>query len=89
MIIYLRNATSTMDERKYTRWKKCLLCDDFVKLMFPEDAKNMLIVYEPVEGMSDESKNWKKRQLGYIHRGCLEKAGSKNNMSNDSVSGVV
>jgi len=57
--------------------------------MFPEDAKNMLIVYEPVEGMSNESKNWKKRQLGYIHKACLEKAGSKNNMSDDSVSGVV
>ncbi len=78
-----------MTERKYTRWKKCLLCGDFVKLMFPEDAKNMLIVYEPVEGMSNESKNWKKRQLGYIHRSCLEKTGSKNNVSDDSVSGVV
>jgi hypothetical protein len=47
----------------------------------------MLIVYEPVEGMSNESKNWKKRQLGYIHRACLEKAGS--NVSDDSVSEVV
>lgn len=44
--------------------------------MFPEDAKNMLIVYEPVEGMSDESRNWKKKQLGYIHRSCLQKASS-------------
>ena len=76
-----------MAERKYTRWKKCLLCGDFVKLMFPEDAKNMLIVYEPLEGMSNESKNWKKRQLGYIHRACLENAGSNNNISDDS--GVV
>jgi hypothetical protein len=42
--------------------------------MFPEDAKNMFIIYEPVEGMSNESKNWKKRQVGYIHRACLEKA---------------
>ncbi len=66
----------TMAARKYLRWKKCLICEDFVKLMFPEDAKNMLIIYEPLEGMSDESKNWKKRQLGYIHRACLEKANS-------------
>jgi hypothetical protein len=65
-----------MAERKYTRWKKCLICDDFVKLMFPEDARDMLIIYEPKEGMSDESKNWKKRQLGYIHRVCLKKANS-------------
>ena len=65
-----------MSERKYTRWKKCLICDDFVKLMFPEDAREMLLIYEPVEGMSDESKNWKKRQLGYIHRSCLQKAAS-------------
>lgn len=63
-----------MTDRKYTRWKKCLICDDFVKLMFPEDAKNMLIIYEPIEGMSDESRNWKKKQLGYIHRSCLQKA---------------
>ncbi len=63
-----------MNERKYTRWKKCLICDDFVKLMFPEDTKNMLIIYEPVEGMSDKSGNWKKKQLGYIHRSCLQKA---------------
>lgn len=77
IFIYSRNAVGiSMTERKYTRWKKCLLCDDFVKLMFPEDAKDMLIVYEPVEGMSNESKNWKKRQLGYIHRACLDKAGS-------------
>jgi hypothetical protein len=67
---------TTMAERKYTRWKKCLICDDFVKLMFPEDSRNMLIVYEPQEGMSDESKNWKKKQLGYIHRACLKKANS-------------
>lgn len=65
-----------MAERKYTRWKKCLICSDFVKLMFPEDAKNMLIVYEPQEGMSNESKNWKKKQLGYVHRSCLNKANS-------------
>ena len=65
-----------MAERKYTRWKKCLICDDFVKLMFPEDTKKMLIIYEPQEGKSDESKNWKKKQLGYIHRACLKKAGS-------------
>ncbi len=65
-----------MAARKYLRWKKCLICEDFVKLMFPEDAKNMLIIYEPLEGMSDESKNWKKKQLGYIHRACLEKANS-------------
>ncbi len=74
-----------MSDRKYTRWKKCLLCDDFVKLMFPEDAKNMLIVYEPVEGMSNDSKNWKKKQLGYIHRECLEKAAlTKHPKSDDS-----
>ncbi|HMB45922.1 MAG TPA: hypothetical protein VKL21_08875 [Candidatus Methanoperedens sp.] len=65
-----------MNERKYTRWKKCLICDDFVKLMFPEDAKNMLLIYEPIEGMSNESRNWKKKQLGYIHRSCLQKASS-------------
>jgi hypothetical protein len=41
--------------------------------MFPEDANNILIIYEPVEGMSDTSKNWKKKQLGYIHRSCLQK----------------
>jgi hypothetical protein len=65
-----------MTERKYLRWKKCLICDDFVKLMFPEDAKNMLIIYEPVEGRSDTSKNWRKKQLGYVHKDCLEKAAS-------------
>ncbi len=65
-----------MTERKYTRWKKCLICNDFVKLMFPEDAGKMLIVYEPQEGMSDKSKNWKKKQLGYIHKACLKKANS-------------
>lgn len=65
-----------MTERKYTRWKKCLICDDFVKLMFPEDAKDMLMIYEPVEGMSNNSKNWKKKQLGYIHRSCLLKVAS-------------
>lgn len=63
-------------EKKYLRWKKCLLCDDFVKLMFPEDTKNMLIIYEPLEGMSNASKNLKKKQLGYIHKSCLEKASS-------------
>jgi len=63
-------------EKKYLRWKKCLICDDFVKLMFPEDTKDMLIIYEPVEGMSNASKNLKKRQIGYIHRACLDKAGS-------------
>ena len=82
-----------MTERKYTRWKKCLICDDFVKLMFPEDDRNMLLIYEPVEGMSDESRNWKKRQLGYIHRSCLQKAASikpKYNEESDSrVSEVV
>ncbi|VVB89934.1 Uncharacterised protein [uncultured archaeon] len=83
-----------MSERKYTRWKKCLICDDFVKLMFPEDAKNMLIVYEPVEGMSNESKNWKKKQLGYIHRACLGKAHSTLRIKSiepdeSGVSGVV
>ncbi len=65
-----------MTSRKYLRWKKCLICNDFVKLMFPEDAKDMLIIYEPQEGMSDESKNWKKKQLGYIHKTCLNKANS-------------
>jgi hypothetical protein len=65
-----------MTTRKYLRWKKCLICNDFVKLMFPEDAKNMLLIYEPQEGMSNESKNWKKKQLGYVHRSCLEKANS-------------
>jgi hypothetical protein len=44
--------------------------------MFPEDTKNILIIYEPVEGMSDESRNWKKKQLGYIHRSCLQKVSS-------------
>jgi len=82
-----------MVERKYTRWKKCLICDDFVKLMFPEDAKNMLLIYEPVEGMSNESRNWKKKQLGYIHRSCLQKAAllkQKNiEEKNSSISGVV
>jgi hypothetical protein len=82
-----------MTERKYTRWKKCLICDDFVKLMFPEDAKNMLLIYEPVEGMSDESRNWKKRQLGYIHKSCLQKAApikpKYNEESDSSVSEVV
>ncbi len=68
-----------MVERKYTRWKKCLICGDYVKLMFPEDAKDMLLIYEPVEGMSDESKNWKKKQLGYIHRLCLQRAASLKN----------
>ena len=63
-----------MTERKYLRWKKCLICDDFVKLMFPEDSNNMLIIYEPVEGRSDASKNWRKKQLGYIHKDCLGKA---------------
>ena len=65
-----------MAERKYTRWKKCLICNDFVKLMFPEDANNMLIIYEPQEGMSNEARNWKKKQLGYIHKTCLKKANS-------------
>ncbi|MBU4076755.1 MAG: hypothetical protein KKD46_04355 [Euryarchaeota archaeon] len=65
-----------MAERKYTRWKKCLICSDFVKLMFPEDSKDMLIIYEPQEGMSDQSRNWKKKQLGYIHKACLTKANS-------------
>ncbi|KAB2947144.1 MAG: hypothetical protein MPEBLZ_00718 [Candidatus Methanoperedens nitroreducens] len=77
-----------MTERKYTRWKKCLICDDFVKLMFPEDARDILIIYEPVEGMSDESGNWKKKQMGYIHRSCLLKAASsslkKNNEERNS-----
>jgi len=36
----------------------------------------MLIIYEPQEGMSDESKNWKKKQLGYVHKTCLDKANS-------------
>jgi len=44
--------------------------------MFPEDANNMLIIYEPVEGRSDTSKNWRKKQLGYVHKNCLEKAAS-------------
>jgi hypothetical protein len=65
-----------MDTRKYLRWKKCLICNDFVKLMFPEDAKSMLIIYEPQECMSDQSKNWRKKQLGYVHKACLEKANS-------------
>ena len=42
--------------------------------MFPEDAHNMLIIYEPQEGMSNEARNWKKKQLGYIHKACLGKA---------------
>ncbi len=70
-----------------------MICDDFVKLMFPEDARNMLIIYEPSEGMSNESKNWKKKQLGYIHRACLRKANSmlriKSVEGDSSVSGVV
>ena len=70
------NTEPDMTERKYLRWKKCLICDDFVKLMFPEDSKNMLIIYEPVEGRSDASKNWRKKQLGYIDRDCLGKAAS-------------
>jgi hypothetical protein len=70
-----------MTERKYTRWKKCLICDDFVKLMFPEDAKDMLIIYEPMEGMSNDSKNWKKKQLGYIHRSCLKKSSQRQEAS--------
>ncbi len=53
-----------------------MICNDFVKLMFPEDSKNIFIIYEPVEGMSNESKNWKKKQIGYIHRACLDKANS-------------
>lgn len=68
-----------MTERKYLRWKKCLICDDFVKLMFPEDAEKMLIIYEPLEGRSDQSKNWRKKQLGYIHKTCLDKARSRVN----------
>ncbi len=44
--------------------------------MFPEDAKEMLLIYEPQESMSNESRNWKKKQLGYIHRACLGKANS-------------
>ena len=44
--------------------------------MFPEDAHNMLIIYEPQEGMSNEARNWKKKQLGYIHKACLGKANS-------------
>lgn len=44
--------------------------------MFPEDSKDMLIIYEPQEGMSDQSRNWKKKQLGYIHKACLTKANS-------------
>lgn len=77
-----------MTTRKYLRWKKCLICNDFVKLMFPEDTKDMLIIYEPQEIMSNESKNWKKKQIGYVHRACLERAGSmlktKYNDSDDS-----
>ena len=65
-----------MTTRKYLRWKKCLICNDFVKLMFPEDTKDMLIIYEPQEVMSNESKNWKKKQIGYVHRVCLDRAGS-------------
>jgi hypothetical protein len=44
--------------------------------MFPEDAKDMLIIYEPQEGMSNEARNWKKKQIGYIHKTCLNKANS-------------
>jgi hypothetical protein len=65
-----------MAERKYTRWKKCLICSGFVKLKFPEDTNDMLIIYEPQEGMSNEARNWKKKQLGYIHKACLNKANS-------------
>ena len=36
----------------------------------------MLIIYEPQEGMSNEARNWKKKQLGYIHKACLGKANS-------------
>lgn len=43
----------------------------------------MLIVYEPVEGMSDESGNWKKKQLGYIHWSCLQKASSLKLQANE------
>gem|GEM_PF-889703 len=75
-IYHRTNNEPDMTERKYLRWKKCLICDDFVKLMFPEDANNMLIIYEPVEGRSDTSKNWRKKQLGYVHKNCLEKAAS-------------
>ena len=60
--------------------------------MFPEDTKDMLMIYEPVEGMSDESGNWKKKQMGYIHRSCLLKAASlkpNNEERNSSSSGVV
>ncbi len=61
--------------------------------MFPEDAKNMLIIYEPSEGMSNEAKNWKKKQMGYIHRACLGKANSmlkiKSIEAESSVSEVV
>ncbi len=52
------------------------MCGDFVKLMFPDDSREMLIIYEPQESMSNHSRNWKKKQLGYIHRACLEKANS-------------
>lgn len=45
--------------------------------MFPEDANNMLIIYEPQEGMSNNARNWKKKQLGYIHKACLNNANSK------------
>ena len=44
--------------------------------MFHEDAKSMFIIYEPQEGMINESKNWKKKQIGFIHKACLEKASS-------------
>ena len=79
-----------MTERKYTRWKKCLICEDFVKLMFPEDAKDILLIYEPVEGMSNESKNWKKKQLGYIHKKCLTQANTMLRIkSMESISEVI
>ncbi len=94
LYIPILNKKESMTERKYLRWKKCLICNDFVKLMFPEDARNMLIIYEPAEGMSNESKNCKKKQLGYIHRACLEKANSMlrtkyNEPGNSSISEVV
>jgi hypothetical protein len=77
VVIYISvTQYNPMKSRKYLRWKKCLICSDFVKLMFPEDAKKMLIIYEPVESMSDESKNWRKKQIGFIHRDCLNKAAS-------------
>ncbi len=53
--------------------------------MFPEDAENILIIYEPVEARSNESKNWRKKQIGYIHKQCLEKARS---MIKDKVDGI-